>query len=411
VASPWNILIVVAAFFTLTFAAHASIQPRKQRNLIGDIATGVTIPPMLLLLSIVVLGEQLDARVMVTLGLGICAISLFVNRARPLVMSGLVLLAFAIIFMNNARDMRVLHQHRSFFGVLRTIVYEQPEGSNLPDLRVLMHGTTIHGAQLVGGVLSRQPLTYYHQDTALGEAILAGLSTKEEANVALIGLGAGSTACLTRPRDHLVIFEIDPTVVRLSNSSSGDFTFVPECQPNARVELGDARLQIAEEPNGEFDVIVVDAFSSDAIPAHLLTREALQLYLDKASDRGVVILHLSNRNLALVSEAGRVAASLGAHTMWRASSELDFPLAPVYGALGASVMIVARNPAAFAGLPLQATDWKVLPVPPGRPWTDDYINLPRALWDQLSGVEECRLYPFVPRCLPPEERSAAEQGG
>jgi spermidine synthase len=195
-----------------------------------------------------------------------------------------------------------------------------------------------------------------------------------------------------------VIFEIDPAVVRLSARPGGDFTYVPECQPNARIELGDARLQIAEEPDGVFDVIVVDAFSSDAIPAHLLTREAIALYLRKTSDRGIVVLHLSNRNLALVSEAARVARDLNAPTLFRISERFEQPYVSYYGGLAASVMIVAKSPEILAHLPLPPGEWSVFEAPRGRSWTDDYINLPRALWEGVTGIEECRIYPYLPDC-------------
>jgi hypothetical protein len=230
--------------------------------------------------------------------------------------------------------------------------------------------------------------------------------------LALIGLGAGSTACLMKPTDHLTIFEIDPAVVRLSAQPGGDFTYVPECQPNARVELGDARLQIGEEPDGEYDVIVVDAFSSDAIPAHLLTREAIALYLRKTSDRGIVVLHLSNRNLALVSEAARVARDLNAPAIYRLSERFDQEFATFYGGLPASVMIIARNPETLAHLPLKS-QWQVFEAPPGPAWSDDYINLPRALWDGLTHTEQCRIYGYMRGCvgglprydLPPAEET------
>jgi hypothetical protein len=405
-APPWGGLIIAIGLIALMFSAHAGIQPRRGErtlaNIVSDAAVGVSIPMFVLLISLGLLGEQLSSQLIVALGLGACAISLFLNRARPVFMSLLVLTGFTIIFLDDGRTGRILRQERSFFGVLKTIEHGHGPDSQLPPLRVLMHGTTIHGAQLAADGFTRLPLTYYNRETALGESILAGMSMPGANSIALIGLGAGSTACLTRPEDHLVIFEIDPAVVRLSNSPlgspDGDFTFVPECQPNARVELGDARLQIAEEPDSSFDVIVVDAFSSDAIPTHLLTQEALALYLRKTKPNGIVVLHLSNRNLALVSEAARVAASLGAPARWRVSDRVDMPLAPFYGGLAASVMIVAHAPETFTILPLQSVEWSAFTAPPGRPWSDDYVNLPRALWDSLSGAEECRMHPYLRHC-------------
>jgi len=399
---PFAALLTLSSLIVLGFAVHGTLQRRREREgRIGDFAMGAAIPTLVLMLVLLLIGAGLDAKMLTVVGIGFCGVAIFINRGRPIVLAMTVLTAFVIIFLDDVSGSRIITQERSFFGVLRTRVLGDPNNPEQPPLRVLMHGTTIHGAQLATPELSRLALTYYNPRTALGEAIVAGLSTGESSSLALIGLGAGSTACLMRETDTLTIFEIDPAVVRLSARPGGDFTYVPECQPNARVELGDARLQIAEEPDGSFDVVVVDAFSSDAIPAHLLTAEALQIYLSKTSERGVVVLHLSNRNMALVSEAARVARDIGAPTLYRISERFEQPYVSYYGGLAASVMIVARSPEILAQLPLVNTgEWRVLEAPPGRGWTDDYINLPRALWEGLSGIEECRLYSYLPHCQP-----------
>ncbi len=402
--APWSWLLLASSFLVLTFAVHGTVQRRKEgESAIGDFALGVVIPSAVVMIMIVLAGARVNNEFITILSLLFCGIAIFFNRGRPIVMAGVVLLAFVMIFLDDARGGRVVDQERTFFGVLRTRVFELTDTS-VPPLRVLMHGTTLHGAQIDAPQLSRLPLTYYNPRTALGESILAGLTTHPQANLALIGLGTGSTACLMRPDDHLTIFEIDPAVVRLSAHPGTNFTFVPQCQPNAEVVVGDARLQIAHQPDHKFNVIVVDAFSSDAIPAHLLTREALNLYLDKATDDGIVILHLSNRHLALVSEAARVARDLHAPTLYRVSNAFSVPGAVMYGASAASVMIVARNPATLARLPVNMADWSVVPAPDGRAWSDDYINLPRALWEGLplvggrSSIEQCRLYPDLQEC-------------
>jgi hypothetical protein len=398
-AQPWSWIVLASSFILLVFIVHGTIQRRRGGTLIADLGQGVALASTLLLIGLALGAERFDARAIVAAGIAFAGMALLFNGGRPFVMAGIVLAAFVIIFLDDVRGGRVITQERSFFGVLRTRVLDDPSDPAVPQLRILMHGTTIHGAQLATPGLTRQPLTYYNQRTALGEAILAGLSTGEASSLALIGLGAGSTACLMRPDDRLTIFEIDPAVVRLSTAPEGDFTFVPECQPGARIELGDARLQIAEEPDGAFDVIVVDAFSSDAIPAHLLTREAIALYLSKTSARGIVVLHLSNRNLALVSESARVARDLHVPTLFRVSDRVSTEHAFFYGGLPASVMIVARSPEALAALPLHSRgEWRVLAPPPGRAWSDDYIALPRALWESLNGAEECYIYPYLEEC-------------
>jgi hypothetical protein len=397
---PWSGLLMALALLALGFCVHATLQRRREGEpIIGDITVGLAIPGVLLLLLLPLIGADLDSPMVLALGVVFSALAMLFNRGRPIVLAALVLVAFVMIFIDDARGGRIITQYRNFFGVLRTRVYDDQIASGVPELRVLLHGTTLHGAQLATPGLTRLPLTYYNPRTALGEATLAGLSTTEgAAHLALIGLGAGATACLARPTDELTIYEINPAVVELSMRPDGDFTYVSECAPNASLEVGDARLRIAEAADASFDVIVVDAFSSDAIPAHLLTREAMALYLSKTTQAGIVVLHLSNRNLALVSEAARVARDLGAPTLYRVSTPFDVADSPLYGGSAASVMIVAHSQAVLDSLPLQSTDWRAVPAPPGRSWSDDYINLPRALWENLIGAEECLVYPWFRRC-------------
>lgn len=390
-AEPWSLITLGLTFFSICFVAHASVQHVRGRTLVADAALGIALPSLVLVLILALIGDRFSAQQIVVMTLMFATIAMLFNGGRRWVLAGIVIAAFVAIFLDDVRGGRIMTQERSFFGVLRTRVLEDRDDPQIPPLRILLHGTTIHGAQIDAPTLSRQPLTYYNPNTALGEAILAGLSTGETSSLALIGLGAGSTACLMRPDDTLTIYEIDPAVVRLATAPDGDFTYVRQCQPNAHVELGDARLRIAQAPDGAYDVIVVDAFSSDAIPAHLLTREALALYLSKTSERGVVILHLSNRNLALVSEAARVARDLNAPTLYYLSDRVRTPHASMFGGLPASVMIVARSADNLAHLPL-ASRWRVVTAPPGPGWTDDYIALPRALWENLNGEEECVVY-------------------
>ena len=394
---PWGVLLLVTSFLSLALCVHGTVQRRRHNVVIGDVALGVAMPGLILLLLAALAGGGMAADQLIVIAIGFCGVAIFLNRGRPIVLAAIVLAAFAIIFVDEVRGARVITQERSFFGVMRTREFVRGD-PGAPALRVLMHGTTIHGAQLVGDDYSRLPLTYYHPQTALGEAITAGVAAHDSVRLALIGLGAGSTACLMRPEDELTIYEIDPAVVRLSTTAEGDFSYVPQCQPNARVALGDARLRIAEAADASYDVIVVDAFSSDAIPAHLLTREAIALYLRKTSARGIVVLHLSNRNLALVSEASRVARDLNVPTLYRLSDRFEAPPVSYFGGLGASVMILAHSPDVLTSLILPSNEWTVVPAPAGPGWSDDYINIPRALWEGLSGIERCHLQPYLRDC-------------
>ena len=126
--------------------------------------------------------------------------------------------------------------------------------------------------------------------------------------LATVGLGTGSTACLTEAGDTITYYEIDPAILRIAKDPKR-FTFLAECAPDAKIVVGDARLTLADAPDGEYDVIVVDAFTSDAIPVHLLTREALELYFRKLKPNGIVAMHVSNRNLELATVVAGIAQS------------------------------------------------------------------------------------------------------
>jgi hypothetical protein len=394
---PWAALVLLAGFLLLTFCVHGTIQRRREGDpVLGDYAYGVAIPSATLMIMLALIGSRVDATLITVIAVLFCGIAMLLNRGRPAIMTATVLIAFLCIFLKEYRGAPILDQERTFFGVLRTRLYVNDNG--VPPERVLLHGTTLHGAQIDDPRYIRQPVTYYYPDTSLGEAISTGLAVHRQSSLALIGLGTGSTACLMRPNDQLTIFEIDPVVVRLSAHPGTEFTFVRQCEPNAQVRLGDARLEIAHAPDASYNVIVVDAFSSDAIPAHLLTREAIALYLRKATPDGIVILHLSNRNLALVSEAARVARDLHVPTLYRLSDPISLPYASPYAGSAASTMIIARNPQTLTNLPLRFA-WRVIAAPGGRSWTDDYINLPRALWDgAITHAEECLLYPELKHC-------------
>lgn len=363
----------------------------QQRQLVREIAAILGVGLAITLAAIFFLQQNSAPRELLVMVLGVIAVAIFANRAKPILAAGLVIAAFVAVHFN-AADRDIAFQGRSFFGVTRVVEYkDMPDGV----MRVMMHGTTIHGAQYVTGPRTRDPLTYYHPDTGIGRATLAGLARHPTGRLGLIGLGSGSTACLKRPDDQLTIFEIDPMVVRFS-TQTGVFTYVPQCAPDAAVVLGDARIGIAGKPDASFDVLVVDAFSSDAVPAHLLTREAIALYLQKLAPDGIVILHLSNRNLDLVAEAARVARAGGWGAMWASlegSESADY-----YTSFSTSVMVIARTQSVVDGLNL-GPDWCPVYGPDeavpegaacgavdlrGRAWSDEYINLVRPLLANMS---------------------------
>ena len=271
---------------------------------------------------------------------------------------------------------------RSFFGVHK--ISESRDGR----YRLLTHGTTIHGARQIrddnGNPITgpAMPLAYYYADAPMGQAIKAAQARIGRAvRHAFVGLGSGGLACDVRPFDTVLYYEIDSVVVGIALNPAF-FGFLPQCKPDASIMLGDARLTLAEADDGGYDVIVIDAFNSDAIPVHLLTREAMALYLQKLAPGGIIVMHISNRYLELASVVTNVAAANGLVT--RVNWGEEFKDEDEFR-LGGIVAAVARNEADFGGL-TRSDYWQVLePDPAQRVWTDDYSNIVGAL---LRGMNE-----------------------
>jgi hypothetical protein len=297
------------------------------------------------------------------------------NGARMAGLAVLLLVASAALPVGVMRT----ETARSFFGVHKVV--ESEDGR----FRLLYHGTTLHGAMRVRGndgvpATGRpQPMTYYHAGGAFSDAVAATREARGGRldHVAVVGLGAGGLACHLRPDEGLTYYEIDPEVVRIARDAS-KFRFLSECAPRAEIVLGDARLTLAGETR-QFDLLVLDAFSSDVIPVHLLTREAMAMYLGRLAPDGVVALHISNRYLELASVVRDIASSLGLVVSFKRDQVA--PSAPGEDMrTSALVAMVARSETDLA--PLRSRQgWAAAPVAStGRVWTDDYSNIPGAIW-------------------------------
>jgi len=268
--------------------------------------------------------------------------------------------------------LRLIEQTRSFFGVHRVV--ETITGTH----RMLVHGNTIHGAERVREsdgtpVPGRpEPLTYYYFGGPISEVTKAARAAAggKLGNVAVVGLGAGSMACHRENGETWTFFEIDPEVVRLARDPNM-FRFLSTCAPDAPVVLGDARLTLAASPQ-QFDLIVLDAFSSDAIPTHLLTREALRGYLAHLSPHGMLLLHISNRHLELARVVAAVGATEGLTTLVKTDrNNVDF-MTELRAA--AMVAVLARNEADFGAL-RGADGWEKTDAGEVVAWTDDYSDI------------------------------------
>ncbi|MHA7899477.1 MAG: fused MFS/spermidine synthase [Henriciella sp.] len=257
---------------------------------------------------------------------------------------------------------------RTFFGVVKVI--EQGEH------RVLMHGTTAHGAQYIDGPNALRPTTYYAPETPIGEVFAANA---EPGRVAVVGLGTGSVACFARPGQNYVYYEIDPLVAQFA-SDERYFTYLSECTPGSEIILGDGRLSLAAEPEASFNLMLIDAFSSASVPAHLLTREAVDLYLSRVSENGVVVMHVSNKHMNLKALVARIAGDLGIPARYKYfSADPDQP--SEYHAQSSQVVVLARTEAAFETFQLD-DGWTALVSDGKRPWSDDYSNVIGAMLDK-----------------------------
>ncbi len=198
----------------------------------------------------------------------------------------------------------ILYSERSFFGVYH--VSDDVE----KNYRVLFHGSTAHGVQSLDPSRACEPLAYYTRSGPIGQVFEAFQESPVENDVALIGLGAGVMACYHHPHQQFTFYEIDPTVLHIAQNRRY-FTYLSDCGPPVRVVLGDARLSLRDAPAHCYGMMVLDAFSGDSIPTHLLTREALALYLSKLAPNGILAFHISNRYLDLHGVLGDLANDAG----------------------------------------------------------------------------------------------------
>lgn len=306
-------------------------------------------------------------------------LAFFLRKQRGLMIIGLSILTICAHAVSGRYQW--IAGDRSFFGILRVATYTDPV---LGEVHMLLHGTTLHGSEIVEGPHRCQPMLYYAKVTPLGQAMeRVQFERPEGVTAGVVGLGTGSMAAYMRPQDRLTYFEIDPLVPRFSRNPAL-FNFVDQCNGGAPIDIvmGDARLSLAKQPPGKFDILIIDAFSSDAVPTHLLTEEALQIYLKALKPNGVVVLHLSNRNLEITKPAIAAAAELGAPALHQIYYEDENQPANVEASTEALILSPTQ-----AGIDSFRPDprWTAPPSPGEvRAWTDDYTNLAGSLWRDMS---------------------------
>jgi hypothetical protein len=343
-----------------------------RRPVLGDLLiplglAGLASAPTLLGIATVTGQGSLD----VFLILMVLSLGIFFSRHRPRRMTA-VILGVLLVPTAIGQFSGSLAMARSFFGVYRVL-----EVGEAGRFRVLLHGTTVHGAQDQRPGHRRTPGTYYSPEGPVGQIFEAlngpAAGAQPVERVGLLGLGVGTLACYRQPGQAWTYYEIDPVVARLARDTRY-FSFLADCGAETEIVLGDGRIQLAAAADAGYDLLVLDAFSSDAVPLHLLTAEALALYRQKTARDGLILYHVSNRHLDLAQMVARLAESQGL-TAWQRSLVIPKEEKDLYAASSSEWVIMTADPGRAAlldGLP----GWQRLPADLATDlWTDDFSNI------------------------------------
>ncbi len=286
----------------------------------------------------------------------------------------MIVLAGALILFGGYRSLELSIESgarvRSYFGVYTVRDEPGPNGGT----RELDHGTTVHGIQLRGSpARERTPTTYYAVGSGVGQAMLAAPALYGPgARIGVVGLGTGTLSCYARPGQRWRFYEIDPAIVRIARDT-GQFTYLSRCQPNPEIRLGDARIALAHDAADSLDLLALDAFSSDSVPMHLMTREAFATYGRVLAHDGLLLVHISNRFIDLepvIVAAAREGGWIAVEMKYRPPSLL------VDRASASDWVALSREPRAIAALRATDLDWRPLRPRKGfTGWTDDYSTI------------------------------------
>ncbi len=347
-SATWALILVLLALLTSMIAGHMLI-----------ISEDIAVPEWLTLIVL-----------MITIMVALAVMGRRLNFAAGLVAIMLTLGGWSTIQTSLHKDGRI----RSFFGIY-TIA------DTVGPARFLQHGTTLHGEQSLVPGREREPLTYYAAKSGVGLAMAAAPQLfAHPARIGVVGLGAGTLACYAQPGQDWRFYEIDPAIAAIARDPN-KFTFLSRCLPNVPIEIGDARISIAADPPHGLDLLVIDAFSSDAVPMHLLTREALDAYARRLDTGGLLMIHISNRFMKLEPVLA-AAEGFGWHTMAR--TYLVSPEEAKRSYSSSLWIALARDKATIDRLAaLSGPDnWRPTEARPGFvAWTDDYASiLPLLKW-------------------------------
>jgi hypothetical protein len=319
-----------------------------QANLARVPSPRVTVPAGLVVVAAAFLVEGPALRLLLLAVAGLVAILWTPRVWSAVIISGVLIAA------STASGFNVVHSERTFFGVYRVVEFD--------DAYLIMSGTTTHGVQLREEGRRDDAVFYYHEDGPVGEVF--STLPEEPRSVGIVGLGVGGLSSYARSDDRYTYYEIDPAVEDIARDDRF-FTFLEDADSETQVVIGDGRLEL-ERIGPEHDLLIIDAFASDSIPVHLLTREAFETYLDSLADGGRVLVHVSNRHLDLEPVIGRIAQDLGLSARMRRfvpPSGTDY--------MSPSVWVVVEREGPTLDLPEEWVEARI----GGSLWTDDFSNI------------------------------------
>ena len=362
--------------YPIMIVAALLLRPGLKPSLNAGLALQVIAPALLVIAGLVLhaavddLLQYFDAIVISLIGLTLLT---FLLRTRPV---GFALTTGAIIFLAlgvHGLSSHTLYQERTFFGVLavRDAVLTDEQGK--PEhYHELFHGTTKHGAQRLAANLSQIPLTYYSRPGPMGQLFKEYGNSDQNWNIGVVGLGAGALACYAKDQQNWTLYEIDPLVVDIAGYPAY-FTYLSQCARNAVMRVGDARLSLEKEPDQHFYFLIMDAFSSDSVPTHLLTKEALELYFKKLKPGGILAFHMTNRHLSL-----KKVLSINAEALHLAALIQEFkPQQDIPLVVATDWVVMAKQAETLEPLRLSRLgNWQKMPLYfDMKPWTDDFTNI------------------------------------
>jgi len=285
---------------------------------------------------------------------------------------GIGLLALTMVSLWYPSELgNVLYADRSFFGAY-LVTLDQPRKKH-----VLFQGTTIHGVQSIEPQMQQMPMAYYYRTGPAGQVLLAPSTIQSSNKVAVVGLGGGALTCHGTPARTFTFYEIDPLVEKIARNVNL-FTYLRDCPAHVEVVIGDARVSLIKAPDRRYDIFILDAFSSDVIPAHLLTREAIELYLTKTAANGLLLFHISNRYLDLAPVLARLATDLKLVALIQNDTHIS-SLEAEEGKLSSRWVILARGEKAVEPF-LKDERWHRLDGQSGGElWTDEFSNIVKVI--------------------------------